>query len=412
MVEHLSKSGTIIIENEFPCGCQLPSCVGSSLIFMVRFQNAKLPDHKTEIRIELLRDPARLPDMKSAWGSLLADSVRPLLYLSWEWISRWWHYFGKGAELCIMLAYDGDWLVGLLPLMVQQRRKWGANWKVLTMIAAEFQADHLDMLVRRGYEEVVPEKIMASVLEDHPTVDLFYLSSLAEDSLCARAAEMVHSGWMVEEGETCPYIRLEKTWEDYAAHGLNKRMGRKLRGAMNRVSLDMGGTIRFWQVKNERERVQAMNALFEMHNEKWTARSDVDLFATPESEAFHNEMSARLLRCGCLRMYVLSVGGAIAAVEYNIRCRDKIYSFQKGYSSAWKEYKPGFLLTQFAIQRAMGEGMAEFDLLRGEDGYKRYWATGVRTDLNYWLPARFYGKLLWFLRRVSNKVRIVLHLHE
>jgi CelD/BcsL family acetyltransferase involved in cellulose biosynthesis len=187
-------------------------------------------------------------------------------------------------------------------------------------------------------------------------------------------------------------------------------MGRKLHRAKQRVAVDSGGTIRFWQVKNERERSRALNALFEMHNEKWTSRGHQDVFTTHQSRAFHDEISARLLKCGCLRMYVLSAGGAIVAVEYDIRCRDKFYSFQKAYSAAWKGYEPGYLLTQFAIQRSIHEGMAEFDMLRGDDDYKRFWATGVRNDQNYWLPARFYGKVLWLVRSILHKVRITFHL--
>ena len=406
------EENTELIEDEIRSGIHQPSCVGSDFIFMDRFSNGLVPDSQMEIRIEMFCNPECLPELRDAWMDLLADAVKPLLYLSWEWISRWWHYFGKRGELCIMLAYDGDWLVGLLPLMVQKRKKFGIEWKILTMIAAEFEADHLDILVRRGYEEVVPERILRSVLEDHPTVDLFFLSSLAEDSLCAQAAKKVHNGWIEEPGETCPYIGLEKAWEDYAINGLDKRMVRKLRGAMQRVISDTGGTMRIWRVKNERERVRAMDALFAMHNEKWAARSEVSPFASPESQAFHHEMSARLLKCGCLRMSVLSVGGVIAAVEYNIRCRDVTYSFQKAYSSAWKVYDPGYLLTQFAIQQSIREGMTEFDLLRGDEEYKRYWATGVRRDLNYWLPARPYGKVLWLLRSISRKARVSFHLNS
>jgi len=54
--------------------------------------------------------------------------------------------------------------------------------------------------------------------------------------------------------------------------------------------------------------------------------------------------------------------------------------------------------------------MTEFDLLRGDEEYKRYWATGIHSDLNYWLPARFYGKVLWLLRSLSHKVRITFRL--
>ncbi len=374
------------------------------MIFIDWFRNPAEPVCPEEIEIRVCQDPDQLPALQGAWANLLADAVRPMVFLSWDWIIRWWQRFGQDYELCLILAYHGAWLVGVLPLMVVKRKKRIFHWRVLTMVAADYGADHLDILVRRGYEHVAPEVIMNPVLSNPIDADLINLPSLDADGLCASAAKTISISWDVEQGEVCPYIGLGESWEEYCQLGLNKRMERKLSSSMRRVISDSSGTVRVWQVKNERERVLALESLFELHRQKWSERGEKSIFEDFRLRDFHHEMSQKLLRCGCLRMFVLSVGKAVVAVEYDIRCRDVNYSFQKSFSSEWSEYGPGYLLTQYAIRHSIEEGMTEFDLLRGDEPYKKYWATSERYDLNFYLPVTTWGRVVWLIRNTGQRV--------
>ena len=53
-----------------------------------------------------------------AWNSLLARSSADALFLSWEWLTRWWQCYGAtlGRRPDILAFYHGDNLVGLVPL--------------------------------------------------------------------------------------------------------------------------------------------------------------------------------------------------------------------------------------------------------------------------------------------------------
>lgn len=383
-------------------GCHLAACNGSNTIFMDRFVLGG-PPNPGDLTIRAVTDLSELNALKSAWAGLLSDASRPAVFLSWDWIANWWRLFGEDHNLWLLLAYDGEWLVGLLPLMVQDHSKGFFHWRTLSLVTAKYGADHLDMLVRRGYEEVAPGRILQEMLDKCPKVDIIELTSLDEHGLCAQGAAKVSRRWRVEKGEPCPYIGLADSWEEYARQGLSKRMDRKLRSSSRRAVSDLGSTMRIWRVKNERERAMALDSLFNMHCDKWDDRCGKTLFADPRLQEFHHEMSRILLKCGCLRMFVLSVGQNIVAVEYDIHCRDVNYSFQKSFSPVWKEYLPGYLLTQFAVQDSIRKGMTEFDLLRGDEPYKKYWATGHRYDLSYWMPTTVKGWLVWQLRLFRRK---------
>src|SRR5215831_901771 len=55
---------------------------------------------------------------ESAWNTLLARSGADALFLSWDWLTLWWHCFAGGLAAApeILAFYRGGDLVGAAPL--------------------------------------------------------------------------------------------------------------------------------------------------------------------------------------------------------------------------------------------------------------------------------------------------------
>ena len=52
--------------------------------------------------------------------------------------------------------------------------------------------------------------------------------------------------------------------------------------------------------------------------------------------------------------------------------------YQSGVCDQSMRYEPGHLLFTHTIKRAISDGKAEFDFLRGNEPYKRYWGATER----------------------------------
>ena len=63
-----------------------------------------------------------------AWNDLVGRSATDALFLSWEWLTNWWHCYGSlVSAVCLRswLFYQGADLVGLAPLYCRRLVRGG-----------------------------------------------------------------------------------------------------------------------------------------------------------------------------------------------------------------------------------------------------------------------------------------------
>src|SRR5206468_2281345 len=88
------------------------------------------------------------------------------------------------------------------------------------------------------------------------------------------------------------------------------------------------------------------------------------------------------LERGWLRLWVLEADGAPVAAWYGFRFAEVDWYYQSGRDPAWERQSVGFVLMAHTIQAAFDDGMLEYRLLRGGEGYKERFASddpGIET---------------------------------
>jgi CelD/BcsL family acetyltransferase involved in cellulose biosynthesis len=96
-------------------------------------------------------------------------------------------------------------------------------------------------------------------------------------------------------------------------------------------------------------------------------------FASPSWAAFHWDVAQQLLAESRLRLSWLEMDGVPVAAEYHLAGASTTFAYQGGVAPERLADEPGRLSTIRAIQHAIGEGHATFDLLRGDEPYKAHW---------------------------------------
>jgi CelD/BcsL family acetyltransferase involved in cellulose biosynthesis len=361
------------------------------------------------LRVERIEDPTVFEGLHDEWNNLLGVSRADCLFLTWEWIHTWWKHLAGTRSLSILAVRSGGELVAIAPLA----RKPSTLGGLLPFGSLEFMgsgsvgSDYLDVIVHRHREQETLDALAKYLASSRM---MLHLTQIRRSGTCALelAGRLTQQGWTTSEGRTgdCPFVDLASlSWEAYLAslrrsHRANLRRG--LRKAEREHKLE------FVQVQSEGERRDVLAKLLVLHDRRWGDRGGSNAFHAPALRAFHEDLSQQALRRGWLRLFLLSLDGAPAASLYGFRYGATFYYYQSGFDPAYASYGVGTLAVGLSIRSAMNEGIDEFDLLHGDEPYKRLWARDTRELGRLALyPPRARGFLYrrsWELSRASRRI--------
>jgi CelD/BcsL family acetyltransferase involved in cellulose biosynthesis len=314
-------------------------------------------------------------ELRFQWNELLRASAASCPFLTWEWLHAWWTHLRGSAGLRLLAVRAGGELVAIAPLHVS-RGTLGCFSTLEFLGTGCAGSDYLDLIVRRGCEA---ESIRAigGYLQSQKLA--LRLDHVATDSLASSLAQYLSGqGWTataLPDG-VCPFIRLaDHSWDSYLAtlgssHRANVR--RRMKGLAQRFDM------RFERARTDAERREALAALVAFHGQRWRDERGSTTFQTPALRAFQDEATRRALEEGWLRLYVLRLDGAVAAVMYGFNHSGRFYFYQHGFDEQYKPHSVGLVLMALTIRAAIEEGAAEFDMLWGVEPYKFLWAHDQR----------------------------------
>jgi CelD/BcsL family acetyltransferase involved in cellulose biosynthesis len=264
--------------------------------------------------------------------------------------------------------------------------------------------DHLDLIVRRGWEPIVGPALWAALSRDR-SWHLADLDGVREGSILARVA-LRRSADLADLAEStpCPFLPLPPTWEEYE-RVLGKNTRQNLRRYARKMEREAAAPVTERLVVGPEDVRETIDALGVMHQTIRTAAGDAGAFANGRLRSFHQLAASNFARAGRLRLHRLDVGGSPVAAIYCFRYGDVVSFYSTGYDREYSRYGPGRRIMATAIAAAIDEGAKEFDFLRGDEEYKNRWGTEMRHDLRIILPTSPRGRLIRLLRRAAVSVR-------
>lgn len=331
-----------------------------------------------EVAVARISSATGLLALREEWSELLQASESDGLFLTWEWMQSWWSCLGGHSQLFLLAVRAGPQLIALAPFSLR-----GASLlrtpplRCLSMMGSgAVGSDHLDVIVRRGWEEEAARALGDSLAR---AGELLALTRLREGSAAqAVAATLEQRGWTREpsRGETCPIAtRPPGGFAEYLASlgAQHRTTFRRKLGALHRRF-----AVRFELARTEEERRRALAILIDLHQRRWKSRGQSEAFCSAGLRAFHQELGALALERGWLRLFVLRLDGRPVAALYGFRY-GRIFSFyQSGFDPDFAKESVGLVSMGLALESAFDEGAAAFDLLHGDEPYKFHWARDAR----------------------------------
>ncbi len=317
-----------------------------------------------------------LARLESEWRPLAERGGN--IFGTWEWAETWWRHFGKGGELRASVVPGKV----VLPLYVGRT----GPFRLLRFIG-HGHADELGPVAAPEQRDAA-----AAALREALDGDGYHLF-LGED---------LPSGWnsqldaKVVERTSSPVLSLAGSWDDFLA-GRSANFRQQMRKYERRLSREHEAEIR---LTIEPDRLAAdLDSLFALHRARWPGSPWFS-----DAEAFHRDFAALALERGWLRLWIVHLDGAPAAVWYGFRFAGIDSYYQGGRDPALTRERLGLVLTAHTVREALKDGCREYRFLRGDEEYKSRFADsdpGLETVAR---PNGVIGRAALGLRTLRRRV--------
>jgi CelD/BcsL family acetyltransferase involved in cellulose biosynthesis len=344
------------------------------------------------MRLEVVTRIERLAEVAKDWDDLLSRCHEPHPTLSPSWLLAWWSVFGTddaGRELRSALYWEGERLVGLVPLLARRLRvNLVMPRRRLELLASgederdEICSDYIGAVTEPAFERPIAEALAGALIEGAlgPWDDLVMPSmdgSRALPSLLA-AALSARVTVSVNVSGNCPFISLPQTWEAYLG-ALGGRSRHLVRKSIRDFEEWAGESVTLRCAETEADLERGRHVLESLHAQRWNAAGGPSLFDSDRFRAFHRRVMPDLFGRGELELLWLEAHGEPVAASYNVVHAGKVYFYQGGRRMDLpKRIRAGIALHAYAIRRAIEKGRREYDFLAGSARYKLDLATDSR----------------------------------
>lgn len=284
------------------------------------------------------------------------------------WLKAWWSVFGHDCEPLIAVVRLGEVIVGVGPLMIQD--------KVIRFLGSPDVCDYFDCAVAPGRERLFFETLFAYLsAKDLKNLDL---GPVRPDSKVHKFfSENRHPGTPechIKKNDVSVELDLPGTWDDFL-DALDGKQRHELRRKLRR--LQEAGSVRFRMVDGGAELPQAIETflgLFTMN------RNDKAAFMTSRMASFFSTLATALANEGMLRLFFLDVNEQPVASVFCFDYQGTRHLYNNGYDIAFQGISAGLMSKVLSIQAAIEEGLRLYSFLKGSEAYK-YRLGGKETAL-------------------------------
>jgi CelD/BcsL family acetyltransferase involved in cellulose biosynthesis len=330
-----------------------------------------------DVSLETLHNVERL---ETSWKELEARTTHSF-YLSWLWIGTWVQHLPKGAHPHVLVARASGKIVALA--IICRRRAWDlglharARWLLNETGDTRFDRlfiEYNNILAERSSADAITVACLEALMHRLRHSDQLVLSGIDPDLEMAacRAASRVGLVTDVKQADTA-------RWTDFAKvrlQGGNYRatLGRNTRGAVSRAMRLYAerGPVVLRIMETTTEALAAFDLLEDLHQSRWGRKG---AFANPGFRAFHEELIARGVPMGAIRISRTLVGDQTIGVLYNFVHDGRVLNYQSGflYESDGR-LKPGLISHVLSIEDSILRGERGYDFLAGSAGHKSHLA--------------------------------------
>jgi CelD/BcsL family acetyltransferase involved in cellulose biosynthesis len=331
------------------------------------------------VKIHLIDSEQELFALRNDWDLLPCPS--PMT--SSRWLLTWWEQVGsrptrlEGRSKPFTLAvYDRrQQLVGLAPWYL--RTYPSGHRRIQNLGNGATSSDHQSILCRPGLQNEVVAAIAEHLLGplagrwDELDLDGIDAADPCMQQLIAHLTQSTDCFSSVKSHLSTWQVDLPSDWDNLLA-GLSRNHRKRIL-RLDRKYIRTGRATIQW-VDSPTQLDAAFKTWLGFHRLRHDALEQKSgILQSQQTVSFHHQVMEELLAVDQLRLSIMYLDGRPAAADYALRDETTVYAYQCGFDPNLSEHSPGVLSLILAIQTAIAQGCHRFDMLRGDQPYKKSW---------------------------------------
>ncbi len=303
------------------------------------------------------------------WQSLWAANPHREIFQNSQWVKAWVHAFKDHRALFTPAVFEGDRLLGMIPLMRHDRELKFLGHNV---------SDYNGILSRPEHRIEVFQTGLLHLLKHRRDWDRIVLENLPQDLRLTDAIESlpvsVRRRVLLSPPSPCPTLLFGNSKEQLAAI-LRKDKLRKASKAFARL-----GEIRFRHLESLEEALTHLPLFIQQHVRRQQMAGRHSAFLSAEPTEFYRELLSRMdLRCE-LRFSVLELNGNPVAYHLGFQLDGRYLFYKPTFDIDYWEASPGQVLLYHLLQQLSQTETVEFDFGLGGESYKYRFSNHVRHN--------------------------------
>lgn len=342
---------------------------------------------------------------QASWEALQRGSASDALFLSWDWLTQWWHTFGpRLGRTDVRAFYRGERLVGFAPLYRRTLRRavlvpthsvqvMGLAWRETRPLISEY----LDVIAPAAEIDAVRNACVCNLLEEGDWSEFVIGLSDCTGKWHAGFAGAPQLYARDLDRSTSYHADLTAGFAAYL-RDLHQSTRRSVWNLRRRLA--QYGDVRC-EFAGAADIPQGFLDLNRLHKLRWHRSA-----FSGERLAFHEQLAMRAAQRDELRLSRLHVGGRVVSVLYDLRKGSRQYNIKMAFDPGFSaRLSLGLLHLGYAMEAAAAEGSTQYDFLAGpgqRSDFKRL-LSQHRSPLSCLQVLR--GRLLPPLFRWRDRVR-------
>jgi CelD/BcsL family acetyltransferase involved in cellulose biosynthesis len=346
---------------------------------------------------------------EETWGRLLARSNSDPLFLSWDWLTLWWHCFAGALSAVaeILTFYRGGELVGVAPFYrrrVVRSRLFPANSVQLIGLSwrdpGPLMSEYLDIVATTAETDAVRHACARALLGERAWTEWVIGLTAAGGHWCDAFARigLDQRGYVRELDRLVSYqADLSCGFAGYL-RGLGQSTRRSVWNLRHRLATQ--GKVSFELLAAE-EIDGGFSDLNRLHQLRWQQPA----FAGTALE-FHARLAHRLASRGELVLSRLRVGGQVVSVLYDIRKGVRQYNISMGFDPSFGvSVSLGLIHLGYSMEVAAERQVSTYDFLAGSGQHTDYKSHLSQARCNLSCVQVVRGRILPALYRWHDRAR-------